>query len=256
MLDTILGWHYAGKVYPVNPRYDELHGRACYPDLASLPEPVDCVAFAVRDERLPEAMAKAAEAGARAGVVFGRGYFPPGTPYPTPVDRWRAVARDAGMAVCGDNCMGFINFVDRLRVSGNAAISAEPPGGVVLLSHSGSSWSGLVGSQRQLSLSHAVSIGREAVTGLADYLEFSLGQPDTRVIALIIETVRDPERFAHALESAHARSVPVVALKLGRSEQGPLLRTFPFRIDRGARPRRSMRSSTTTASPMCVRSTS
>jgi len=220
LLDAILGWRYAGNVYPINPRYDELHGRTCYPDLASLPEPVDCVAFALRDERLPEAMASAAEAGARAGVVFGRGYFPPGSPSPTPVDRWRAVAREAGMAVCGDNCMGFINFVDHLRVSGNPAVSEEPPGGVVLLSHSGSSWSGLVGSQRQLSLSHAVSIGRESITGVAEYLEFSLEQPDTRVIALIIETLRDTERFVHALESARARDVPVVALKLGRSEQG------------------------------------
>ena len=84
LLKAILGWSYQGRVYPVNPRHERLAGRACHPDLASIPEPVDCVAFAIRDDRLPEAMAKAADAGVRAGVVFGRGYFPPGTARPTP----------------------------------------------------------------------------------------------------------------------------------------------------------------------------
>jgi acyl-CoA synthetase (NDP forming) len=220
LLAASLGWAYAGRVFPVNPRYDALAGITCYPDLASLPEVVDCVAFAVRDERLPEAMTAAASAGARAGVVFSRGYHPPGTARPTPTGRWSAIAREAGIAVCGDNCMGFTNFVDRLRVSGYPVLTDEPPGGVVLLSHSGSSWSGLIGSQRQIGLSHAVSIGSETVTGLADYVEFALDEPDTRVIALILETVRAPGAFARALQRAAAQGVPVVALKLGRSEQG------------------------------------
>ena len=57
-----LGWSYGGRVYPVNPRYEQVAGLPCYRDLASIPEPVDCVAFALRDDRLPEAMAQAAKA--------------------------------------------------------------------------------------------------------------------------------------------------------------------------------------------------
>jgi acyl-CoA synthetase (NDP forming) len=220
LLSSIVGWSYRGQVYPVNPRHERLAGRDCYPDLASVPEPVDCVAFAIRDDRLPQAMESAADAGARAGVVFGRGYFPPGTARPTPGDRWAGIAREAGMAICGDNCMGLINAVDRLRISANPAPSDEPPGGVVLLSHSGSSWSGLVGSQRQLGLSYAVSMGRESVTDVAGYMEFAIQEADTRVIALLLETVRDPARFALAMAAARAHAIPVVALKLGRSTRG------------------------------------
>ena len=124
------------------------------------------------------------------------------------------------MAVCGDNCMGYINFCDRLRVSGNPVPLDAPAGGIALLSHSGSSWSAVVGSQRQLRFNYAVSVGREVVTGVADYMRFLLAQPQTRVILLLLETLRDRDGLVDAFDQANAAGVPVIALKLGRSEAG------------------------------------
>jgi acyl-CoA synthetase (NDP forming) len=221
LLDSLAEWRHADAVYPVNPRYAEIAGRACYPRIADLPSPVDCVLMAVADARLEAAFEEAAAAGARAAVVFGRGYeASPAAGRPPLAERLGTLARAAGMAVCGSNCMGFMNFVDRLKVCAYTPALPDRCGAVGLVSHSGSSWSGLIGNQRQLFFNYAISAGQEIATTVADYLAFLVTQPETRAVALVLETVRDPGRFVDALALAGRRDVPVVALKLGRTERG------------------------------------
>ena len=220
LLAAVTSGRYRGTVYPVNPGYEEIGGHRCYPDLAALPEIPDCAAFAVSDDRIEMALAAAAAAGVRGAVLFGRGYEPAQPDRPSKVERLSAIARAAGMAVCGNNCMGFFNFVDGLQMSGNPPPLGDAAGSIGLVSHSGSTWSGLVGNQRQLFFNYAVSAGQEIATTLADYIDYFLAQPDTRVIGCIMETVREPERFLASIAEADRRGIPVVALKLGRSERG------------------------------------
>lgn len=220
LLASIKSSRYSGRVYPINPRYETIDGLACYPSLAAVPEKIDLAAFAVSDDIIETSLAEAASAGVGAAAIFGRAYEPdkPGmTPKP---ERIAAIARGARMAVCGINCMGFVNFVDGLKISGNPPPIPDEFGGIGLLSHSGSTWSGLVGNQRQLMFNYAVSAGAETATTMADYMDFLTEQPETRVVACILETVRDPERFIAALERADRKGIPVVALKLGRTERG------------------------------------
>ena len=220
LLNSLSTGGYKGGIYPVNPRYETLQDLPCYASVKDVPGPVDCVAYAINEHRLTEALADAAQAGARGAVVFSRGYVPPDSPRPTIGEQWGDLARELGMAVLGDNCMGMMNFVDDLRVTGNPPATPPGHGTVGLLSHSGSTWSGLVGNQRQLAYNYALSIGRESVTGLPQYMNFLLDQEETRVIGLVLEAVRDAEGFRAALDRAEAQDVPVVALKLGRSEKG------------------------------------
>ena len=220
LLASLTGWHFGGPIYAVNPGYESLDGRPCYPDLAALPEIPDCVAFALSDDRIEAGLLAAAGAGVPAAMIFGRGYEPP-APDRTPLpERLGAIAREAGMTVCGNNAMGYISVAEGLRMSGNPPPIETPAGCVGLISHSGSTWSGLVGNQRNLSFNYAISAGQEIATGLADYMQFLLSRPETRVIACVIETVRQPDQFLAALEDADRRGIPVVALKLGRSEAG------------------------------------
>ncbi|HXP74068.1 MAG TPA: acetate--CoA ligase family protein [Stellaceae bacterium] len=220
LLNSINGGRYRGAVYPINPRYEEIGGRRCFPSLKALPEPADCVAFAVSDDLVEAALAEAADAGVLGAVLFGRGYEPPGRVGPSRVQRLSAIARGAGMAVCGNNCMGFFNTVDGIKMSGNPPPLPETSGTVGLVSHSGSTWSGLIGNQRDLIFNYAVSAGQEIATTMADYIEFLLAQPETRVVACLLETVRAPERFLAAIEKADRQGIPVVVLKLGRTERG------------------------------------
>ena len=219
LANALTSGRYRGTVYPINPRYEEIAGHRCYPSLQALPAPPDCAAFAVSDELVEAALADAAAAGVRGAVLFGRAYEPPGNG-PSRVERLAAIARNAGMAVCGNNCMGFYNSVDGIKMSANPPPMAETAGNIGLVSHSGSTWSGLVGNQRDLVFNYAISAGQEIATTMADYIEFLLAAPETRGIACLMETVRAPERFLAAIAQADRQGVPIVVLKLGRTERG------------------------------------
>ena len=203
----------------LRPGHREINGRVCYPSLEALPGPVDLVAFAVNDDTLEAALSQAATNGAKAGVIFGR-LYQPGPEGPARKLRLATLARDNGMALCGSNCMGFINMAAGLRVSGNPTPADGPGGGIAIVSHSGSTWSGLVGSQRDFPLGFAISAGEELTTTMANYIDFLIDEGSTRAIALVIETVRDPKAFIAAADRAFAKGVPLVALKLGRSALG------------------------------------
>ena len=220
LLRSIRSGRYSGDVYPINPRYEEIDGVRCYPSLKALPAPADCVAFTVSDELVEQAFAEAAEAGARAAVIFGRGYEASKREGPSRVERLAAIAREAGVAVCGNNCMGFFNSIDGIKMSGNPPPLPDSSGDIGLVSHSGSTWSGLIGNQRDLIFNYAVSAGQEIATTMADYLEFLLDQPETKAIGCLLETVRAPEKFIAAVERADRLGIPIVALKLGRTERG------------------------------------
>ncbi|MBL8575584.1 MAG: acetate--CoA ligase family protein [Mesorhizobium sp.] len=210
---------YGGHVYPVNPKYESIAGVNCYPDVASLPTLPDCVLLAVGDGLIVDAFENVAKAGVPAAVIFGRAYGEHRN------GRQRTgclaeIAQEAGVALAGANCMGFINLVDRLQVTGFPFSSLGAAGQVALVSHSGSTWSGLVGNSRQIRFNYAVSAGQELATSVADYLKFFLDEGQTRVAACVLETIRNPEGFLDALEQADKQDVPVVVLKLGRSDAG------------------------------------
>ena len=184
--------------------------------LSDLGEPVDLVILAVSNALLEEQLRAAAEAGAASAVIFASGYEEPREDAPPLTERLATIARDAGMAVCGGNCMGFVNLERRVRALGFYEPKDAPVGGITFLSHSGSAFSAMIHNDRLLGLNIAVSAGQEFVTTVADYLHYALSLESTRVVGLFIETIRDPEGFRSGLELANTRDVPIVALKVGR----------------------------------------
>jgi len=131
--------------------------------------------------------------------------------------RLRAIAVEHGMAVCGGNGMGFANQVSKVRATGFLTPDVIRRGPVTLLSHSGSAFSALAFSDRGLGFDLLVSSGQEVVSTMADYMAYALERDDTRVLALLLETVRDPHGFRAMLERAAERDVAVLALKVGRT---------------------------------------
>lgn len=206
-----------GPVHPVNPRYRELGGLRCYSSLGDLPEPVDLVLLGVPNAALEEQLRAAAEAGAGAAVIFASAHEDPEPGTPPLTDRLAAVARAAGIVICGANCMGFLNLERGLRALAFHEREDLEPGPVTMISHSGSAFSALLHNQRGIRFNLAVSAGQELTTTMADYLAYAVEQRATRVAALFLETVRDPQRFRTALDLAERRDVPVVALKVGRA---------------------------------------
>ncbi|HEU4493284.1 MAG TPA: acetate--CoA ligase family protein [Rubrobacteraceae bacterium] len=208
---------FAGEAVAVNPKYEEVEGIACYPALEEVPFLPDLVLLGVGNRMLEEQMVAAAERGARGVVVFASGHEDPPREPPL-TERLRRIAREAGMAVCGGNCMGFADIERGLRALAFEERADLEPGGVALISHSGSAFTALLHTERGVRFNLAVSAGQELTTTMADYVHYALERETTRIVALYLETVRDPENFRRALETAAERDVPVVALKVGRTE--------------------------------------
>ena len=183
------------RTYLVNPRYADIGGVPCLPSLAEVPEPVDLVLLAVPDAALADQLALAARTKTRSAVIFGNAFDADGATVLR--DRLAAIATAAGMAVCGAACMGFVNVARGLRAVGYVEPDPVPAGPVALITHSGSVFSTLLRARRGFGYSLAVSSGQELVTPAAAYARYALGLAETRVLGLVLETIRGPRGATH-----------------------------------------------------------
>jgi acyl-CoA synthetase (NDP forming) len=213
---------YPGSIYPVNPNYDELQGHRCYASLRDLPETPDLVIFAVGDQRIEGSLDAAIAAGVPAAVLQSTLYLDDDSDPPLR-ERVREKIQASGMLVCGANGMGFYNVRDHVWTCGFDSAFHEAPGNVALISHSGSGMSGIIDCDERVRINVAVSTGNELGVTMDAYLDFVLDLPETRVVGLFIETARNPEAFAAALAKAVQRRIPIVALKVGRTEKSAAL---------------------------------
>lgn len=216
---------FAGPVYPVNPAYPEIDGLTCYPTLAEIPGGVEHAILSVANAGVEAAMVDAIAAGARSATLFGSAYLEGDTGQPRLKDRLQAIAREAGLLICGANCMGFVNYDSATRSTWMPMPADAWPGAgnIALISHSGTCFLALQFVDRRHRHNLCISAGQELTVTAADYMDYALEQPTTRVIALFLETVRDPEGFRAALDKAAARDIPVVALKVGKTEKSASL---------------------------------
>jgi acyl-CoA synthetase (NDP forming) len=209
------------RTYLVNPRYAEIDGQPCLPRLADVPEPVDLVLLAVPDRALEEQLGHAAGRGDRSAVIFGYALDPPAANGLK--GRLAAIATSAGMAMCGPACMGFLNVTHGLRAVGYLEPDPVPAGSVALITHSGSVFFAMLRARRGFGFSLVVSSGQELVTTTAAYARYALERPGTKVLALVLEAIRDAAELRSVLAAARARDVPVVLLSAGGSETGKAL---------------------------------
>jgi acyl-CoA synthetase (NDP forming) len=223
LAQNLAGFGYKGPIYGVNPRYESLYDRPCYPSLRDLPERPDLALLAVPNSRLLKALEEVAECRIPAAVIFANAHSDPADGEPSLQAQIKQLARDRDLVVCGPNCMGFLAPGQGLAVTGYPTNPDTPGGNVTLVSHSGSVWESFVQNKRGVAFNYIVSTGNEMVTTVADVMQFALADETTEVIGLYLETVRDPETFTAALAEAADRDIPIVTLKTGRSERGAQL---------------------------------
>jgi acyl-CoA synthetase (NDP forming) len=219
MMIELLRGGYGGAIYPVNPGYEDVLGHKCYPAIGDVPEPVDLAILGVANARIEQALMDAAAAGARSAVTFSSLHEdgPASEALPLP-ERLAAIARGAGMPVCGGNGMGFLHLGSKLRATGFSTPDDLREGPVTFISHSGSAFAALAFNDRGIGFNLLVSSGQEIVSTMSDFMAYALGLESTRVVALLLETVRDPAGFRYQLARAASLEIPVIALKVGRTE--------------------------------------
>ncbi len=213
---------FPGSIFPVNPKYTELDGLKCYPRLGDLPEPVEMAWISVPALRVTEVLEECVALKIRSLVIATAGFAETGAEGALSQSALSRRAREAGITLLGPNSIGFVNAWDRVPLSFSGALELPEisPGPLAIVSQSG----GLGGSvlnrvlDRRLGVTYMISTGNEGGITLSDCLEFLAEDERTRAIILIVEQVRDGERFRAAAGRALERGKPVIALKLGVSE--------------------------------------
>jgi acetate---CoA ligase (ADP-forming) len=211
---------FTGPIYPVNPKYQTVLNLTCYPSLTELPEAPDVVVFSIRNPLVPEQVRLAVRRGARAAVIYDSGFAELGEDGARLQAEIVGMCREAGMPVCGPNCMGILNPPARVTTYKQTVMNTNGlAGNVGVISQSGSVCIAMLSDLRRFGISLSVSAGNEAVTRTVDYLEYLIDDPATKAIATFTETVREPERYVAALDRAANVGKPVVVLKVGRTER-------------------------------------
>lgn len=132
-------------------------------------------------------------------------------------ERIARVAREAGMPLCGAGCMGFVNVARGLRAIGYTEQDPLPGGPVAVVTHSGSVFSALLRTRRAFGFTLAVSSGQELVTPAAAYARYALTLQETKVLALVLEAIKDATALRALLADAAGRDIPVLLLAAGTS---------------------------------------
>jgi acetyltransferase len=217
---------FAGEIFAVNPRYDEVLGHKCYASVADLPASVDCLVVAIAADTACDVLEQAFAHGIRAAIVlaagFGEGGHGAGK---ARADRLWALA-ERGMCICGPNCMGIINVK-----AGIAAFSSQMPqqlrhGGVALVSQSGGL--GLTAlnplmNDRELGFCYFISCGNQIGATVEDFIEPLVHDPAVTVIAIVIESLKNPRKLQRLAAQALAQRKSLVLFQSGRSAAGQVM---------------------------------
>jgi acyl-CoA synthetase (NDP forming) len=205
----------------IHPQAESVFGHRTYPDLRTLGRPVDVVFSALGAARTVEVVEQAAEIGAGGVVTVAGGFAELGAGGIRLQRRMVAAAHAGNMPVIGPNGIGLINVPGRLDLTILSDFRRRA-GGLSAATHSGAMIEAMASSASRVGgvgLNLLVSAGNEAVTDLADYLDYFARDEGTRVIALAVEKIRRPEAFFDAARRCLAAGKPIIALKLGRSER-------------------------------------
>jgi len=206
-------------IYPVNPKYSEVLGLRCYPDLTSIPGAVDHVVVNIPADSAIALLDECAAKGVKSVHFFTAGFGESGFEERAELEREMLTrARSAGIRIIGPNCVGL--FVPRSRLTNTIGVPVEP-GPIGFISQSGGHAQNLPldGAPRGLRFSKVVSYGNALDVDESELLEYLCRDTETEIIAAYIEGVRDGRRFVTALRKAAARK-PVVVYKGGKTEAG------------------------------------
>jgi len=218
---------YQGRIYPINPSRPEILGEKAYPSLETLPEPVDHVFIMVPGVQVASLLDGCAKAGARVVTIYSDGFGETGPEGMAIQDELVAKARSLGLRLLGPNSIGLANLHAGSVISVNAAFEAETllPGDLSMVSQSGSMMGSLLSraAARGFGFAKSVSVGNESDITVGEVVDALVDDPQTKVILLFLETVRDAATLGRALTRARQAGKPVIAYKLGQSEQGDAL---------------------------------
>jgi len=219
---SILNGGYAGEVFGVTPRHQNVLGSVCYPTIDAIPGGVDKAIVVVPSELVLDVLGQAERAGVAAVNIITSGFGEQSDDDAHQrQEEIRAFAQRTGIRVVGPNCLGIISTPAKMIAkSGPYANVQRGPIGLVFQS-------GLLAysvvsppTERGFGFSYIVTTGNEADLDATDFMRYCIEDDETRVIGCFIEQFRDPQKLLKVADMAAERQKALVILKIGRSEAG------------------------------------
>lgn len=210
---------FSGRIYPVNPKADEIMGRKAYPRVSDIPEPVDLVVVSVPAQALPDVLEDCILANAKNIHVFTAGFEETGLPERIELgNRVREIAVRGDLRIIGPNCMGLyvpehgVGTFDRLpKESGSVAFVTQSGGHSNWFTHNGPNYG--------IYFSKSISFGNAYVLDSTDYLEYLADDPETSIICMYLEGVKDGRKLLRQVKEIN-RTKPVILWKAGLTRAG------------------------------------
>ncbi len=220
MFGCIRNFGFPGRLYPINPKVDEISGLKAYPSLVSLPEQVDLVIISVPGHFVPDALRDCVASGNKNIHIFSSGFKESGEEEGIRLQREiEIIAREGGLRVVGPNCMGF--YVPAARILTWTAASKES-GPVSLISQSGGNaqdFTNYLSTRYGIHFSKSISYGNALTLDSTDYLDYLAQDEETKIITMYLEGVKDGRRLLN-LATETNRNKPVIIYKGGLTESG------------------------------------
>ena len=215
---------YRGAIFPVNPKYEEIQGRKCYPNIASIPSEIDVALMAVPEQFILSVLEEVGKKRIKSAIIYSAGFSELGAQGQIKQEKIKQVAKEHGILVCGPNCVGIINFHDHIAMSFSQFLDIPKliSGNIAFISQSGALGGALLNriQDRSIGISYFISTGNEAVLESSDFMEYLLNDPSTTVIMVLIEGIRDAEGFLRTADLAVKKKKPIVVLKIGKTGAG------------------------------------
>ena len=221
---------FPGRIYPINPNYDDIDGLTCYKSIADVGRPVDLAIIVIPARGVLGALEQCAAAGVRNAVIISSGFAEEGGDSAAMQDAIAALAKKSGMRISGPNAEGFYSEVQRVAATFSPTVDVKADAlrlvatrrRIGIVAQSGGI--GFAISHRAkalgIGLSYVVSTGNEADLGAGEFLDYLVQDPATDVILLFIEGIRDVDKFLAAARRAAQSGKPVIVTKVGRSGAG------------------------------------
>ncbi|MDH3512989.1 MAG: acetate--CoA ligase family protein, partial [Gammaproteobacteria bacterium] len=207
---------FQGELWPVHPDRKEVVGRKCYASIDDLPGVPDAAFIAVNREATIDIVRQLAAAGAGGCVCYAAGFAEMGR-------RGRQlqeqlVAAAGNMPLIGPNCFGAVNYLDKCALWPYLFGGMPVESGAALISQSGNIAMNLTMNERSVNLTHVIAAGNQAVLGPGHYIDALLQNDRVVAIGMYIEGIDDLEHFSRSALNALRRGVPIVAMKVGKTE--------------------------------------
>jgi acyl-CoA synthetase (NDP forming) len=215
---------YQGKVYPVNPKYEDLLGYRCYKSILDVPEPVDLALLAVNYKLVLPSLKDCIKKGVRFVTIFSSGFAESGEEGRALQKQIADLAKESGMGICGPNCQGSVDLKTKAIGGFSASLGVKPLhiGPIGYVTQSGALGYSIfsLAQEAGVGFTYIASTGNEVDLHTLDFMEFMLEDPDTRMVISYLEGIKDGRQFIRIADRALELGKPIVTVKAGRSDVG------------------------------------